>query len=236
MKLFLSFILCTIIFTSNAKAADFTLNFTPADSSVTDAKVSDVTIAKVTGLQTLLNAVAKLTDLVLYAKKTDLQAAVPVGTIVVYSGQTAPTGWRFANGDTLNVADYPDLYAAIGNSFTGIPNGKTFGIPDTRGIFIRGASQGGSQAVNGVTYSASFGAKQSDQFQSHRHGFIPGGGYGAGAVNNAKFRADLNSPASDWGIGQVDVPTSDPAIGSVRTGPETRPANIALNYIIKVTN
>lgn len=38
---------------------------------------------------------------------------MPIGAVVTWFKNTAPTGWLFCTGQTLNKADYPDLYDAM---------------------------------------------------------------------------------------------------------------------------
>jgi hypothetical protein len=53
---------------------------------------------------------------------------VPVGTLIYYAGQTVPRNYLLANGDTLLIADYPELYAVLGTTYGG--DGVTnFDIP-----------------------------------------------------------------------------------------------------------
>jgi len=60
---------------------------------------------------------------------------IPIGSIVQFGGSTAPTNWLLCNGQKITVADYPDLYEVIGNSYVSgsfIP-GQEFYLPDFRG-------------------------------------------------------------------------------------------------------
>ena len=61
----------------------------------------------------------------------------PVGTMMMFAGPTAPAGWVFCNGQSLNASaqgsPYADLWAAIGTTWggTGI---TSFNVPDMRGM------------------------------------------------------------------------------------------------------
>lgn len=77
---------------------------------------------------------------------------IPKGTIFWYSKNEAPSGFLVCDGAQVAIADYPELYAVLGNTF-GKATSTRFFLPDLRAAFIRGA---GTQ--NG--YSATFGAKQ----------------------------------------------------------------------------
>ena len=159
----------------------------------------------------------------------------PTGAILMFAGSVAPTGWLLCDGTEYSKTLYPELSAvlSVGNTF---PHGQTngsggvgtthFKVPDCRGVFVRGV---GSQTINGTSYTGALGAKQGDQMQGHIHktssvaqaGLAGANNYGTGPypVNNT----ELSSAA----------PASDGSNGTPRTGAETRPANIALNYIIK---
>lgn len=59
----------------------------------------------------------------------------PPGTMMMYAGPTAPAGWIFCNGQTLNAtanADYSLLFAAIGTTWGGT-GAASFKLPDMRG-------------------------------------------------------------------------------------------------------
>ena len=86
----------------------------------------------------------------------------PPGSVIWYAGNTAPTGYLKANGDSIPngsgtvqgvAADYSGLYAIVGGS-----------LPDLRGEFIRGWDDGrnidGSRAIRST---------QSQQAESHNH-------------------------------------------------------------------
>ena len=81
----------------------------------------------------LIDAIAAL-----QASVANLQF-VPSGTVFHLTGSQVPTGYLFANGDLVNVADYPTLFRVIGYTYGG--NGTQFALPDLRGQFIRGWDQ-----------------------------------------------------------------------------------------------
>ncbi|MDA8736291.1 tail fiber protein [Opitutales bacterium] len=154
------------------------------------------------------------------------QALCPVGTVLTYTGDTAPEGWLMCHGAAISRADYSALYAVIGNRF-GYGNGDTtFHIPDFRGKFLRGRDAGagydpdrnsrGNIRTGGAT-GDSVGSFQSDEFRSHTHSeyTMTNNGYGT-------------DPGGYHWHNSV-TPTTTSATG----GNETRPVNIYVNYIIK---
>ncbi|URM86199.1 minor tail protein [Microbacterium phage Loca] len=62
-----------------------------------------------------------------------LQQLAPVGTIHAFAGPVAPANYVLMDGRQLSRADYPALYALIGDTY-GAGNGTTtFNVPDARG-------------------------------------------------------------------------------------------------------
>ncbi|CAK9251863.1 unnamed protein product [Sphagnum jensenii] len=74
--------------------------------------------------------------------RNKVSASAPAGTIAFFARNTAPTGWLKANGATISRITYADLFAAIGTTFGSGDGNKTFRLPDLRGEFIRGWSDG----------------------------------------------------------------------------------------------
>ena len=76
-------------------------------------------------------------------------SGVPAGTLIHFAGKSVPDGYLIANGARVSVADYPALYAAIGNTFGG--NSTTFYLPNLSGRFLEGTT---STSSVGSYYSA----------------------------------------------------------------------------------
>jgi len=71
-----------------------------------------------------------------------LGASAPAGAIAFFARKTAPTGWLKANGEEVSRTTYADLFASIGTNFGSGDDENTFRLPDLRGEFIRGWSNG----------------------------------------------------------------------------------------------
>jgi hypothetical protein len=99
-----------------------------------------------------------------------VQAAVtaiePVGTMKMFAGNSAPTGYALCHGQALSRSTYSSLFAIIGILYGPGDGSTTFNLPNTQGIFLRGA---GSQNIGGIDYSGTIGSTQNDQLQDHRH-------------------------------------------------------------------
>ncbi len=182
---------------------------------------------------------------------------LPTGTVLPFAGSSAPAGWLLcAGGEYLKTGTYAPLFAVIGVAY-GETNGSGgvgtthFRVPNCQGIFIAGS---GSQAISGVTYTRTHGQRQGDAMQGHYHSKSESAHshtytqYGGGNVGHISAPVGSGFASPDSGNGStaslsstsstsnlsITSPASDGSNGSPRTGAETRPANIAMNYIIKV--
>jgi hypothetical protein len=127
-------------------------------------------------------------------------------------------GWAWCEGQTLSVAEYPDLYAVIGNRWGGTAN-VDFKLPDTRNRVLRntGANMGwGYQddAVQKIT-----GGMQGFYWRGMNNGATPTG-YGAVSATGGGNSGGGDSGSAglkffwlDWNFDSARV---------VRTADETR--------------
>lgn len=158
---------------------------------------------------------------------------VPVGSVEAFAGVKTkiPEGWMLCDGRTLLRADYPELFEVISTTF-GYTTSTNFKIPDLRGEFVRGFSDGKS----GIDTGRSFGSAQTDALQEF-DGYM-----NDACMSYSQFGGIFQYKTSVYGNGggaggdniyrnsvQINL-----AAAGVRTADETRPRNIALNYIIKV--
>lgn len=65
-----------------------------------------------------------------------------VGEIALFAGNFPPQGWKFCEGQLLDINEYIILYSVIGNTYGG--DGKTtFALPDLRGVVPVGITSSG---------------------------------------------------------------------------------------------
>jgi microcystin-dependent protein len=156
----------------------------------------------------------------------------PVGTIMSFSGANAPARTLLCNGDTIPngtgtvqgiTADFSALFAVIGSTY-----GAAGRLPDTRNVFLRGANAS-TRAIGGITYPAVVrGTTYGDKMQGHRHDVFPISSIvnkvtitnGTDAAMIAATMATLNPTADALGN------------GTPRTGSETAPVHLGVNYCI----
>jgi hypothetical protein len=153
---------------------------------------------------------------------------VPSGGIMAFAMNSAPSGWLAANGSAVSRTLYANLFAAIGTTYGAGDGSTTFALPNLSGIFVRGS---GSQTISGVTYNKTFSAKEGDAFQNFTGTITTTidllGGTGAFAAGSAGSSLRPTGAATTNGV------TFDPSTVA-RTSTETRPANIAMLYCIKI--
>jgi len=174
----------------------------------------------------------------------------PAGSIIAFAGETAPDGWIVCDGRTLDGTsvdpNFPDreqfgdpiptyyrLWQVLGTTYGGTGQ-SSFKIPDLRGEFIRGYDHG-----NGNDPRV-FGSKQKDLLKAHKHissnndcqDYSGINGTGTGVTNTW---CDTNGGYAGAGCSLTgDGQHPEQVVSGVPTvGHETRPRNIALNYIIK---
>ncbi|ATX22248.1 phage tail protein [Escherichia coli] len=142
-------------------------------------------------------------------------SALPVGVPVPWPSATPPTGWLKCNGAAFSAVEYPKLAKAY-------PTNK---LPDLRGEFIRGWDDG-----RGIDTGRALLNIQSDDIKKFELKYFgPGGGPGTATVFALQNGV---SGIYTTGINQEGGSTTANAF-QIPGGRETRPRNIAFNYIVR---
>ncbi|WP_175445339.1 tail fiber protein, partial [Photorhabdus luminescens] len=150
----------------------------------------------------------------------DVANNIPVGAPIPWPQPNPPSGYLTCNGQSFNKYTYPKLAVAY-------PSGR---LPDLRGEFIRGWDDG-----RGVDHGRGILSWQPQQVQWHQHlGGHGGRAQGAFGVTNlaghpGSYRDDAQQtlPFTNNGSDYQGF-TNSGAVGN-----ETRPRNIAFNYIVR---
>jgi microcystin-dependent protein len=160
---------------------------------------------------------------------------LPAGTMVMYGGTTAPSGWLLADGSAVSRTTYATLFVAIATTYGSGDGSTTFNLPDFRGVFPKGAGTtnrvSGKDAV-GNPYGGSLGAYSQDTMQGHRHNiyFSPTGGSYAAQWNGGMGTFPQGTQLSAMIAGN---PIADLAHGTPRVGYTTEPQSLGVNFIIR---
>jgi microcystin-dependent protein len=77
--------------------------------------------------------------------------AIPVGTVLAYSGSTVPVGILECYGQAVSRSTYATLFAVISTTFGAGDGSTTFNLPDLRGRTIFGEDDMGGSSANRIT-------------------------------------------------------------------------------------
>lgn len=124
-----------------------------------------------------------------------------VSELRLVGGSFCPTNWMLANGQTLTIADYPVLYAAIGTTYGG--NGSsTFQLPNLMGRVPvgQGSAVGGGNYLLGQAGGSETVQLSANHLPAHSHDLVastqpathaaPGAGRVPAQAQNAGVYAD----------------------------------------------
>jgi uncharacterized membrane protein YciS (DUF1049 family) len=151
----------------------------------------------------------------LYDKVNQLGIGVPTGTIVAYWGTAAPEGWILCDGRPVpDGSDYDILRINVGTN-----------VPDLRGQFLRGLDAAGTVDPDGATRGG-VGSKEDDALQEHQHNYLDN-------YVNSEHEFACSGAGCTLYRGPADHGriTGNSVGGKAST--ETRPKNVAVNFIIK---
>lgn len=168
--------------------------------------------------------------------------AIPVGAVLPFAMNSAPSGWLAANGAAVSRTTYAGLFTAIGTTYGTGDGSTTFNLPDLQGYFVRGAGTNSDGTAGGT-----FGAKQADAVIAHTHSGTTGNDSPDHTHQNTGPNLGANGTGSGgqssaWSGGQTFTTSGastrhQHAFTTSSQSPagatETRPKNIALLYCIK---
>ncbi|MDK9884628.1 tail fiber protein [Enterobacter kobei] len=158
-------------------------------------------------------------------------SALPVGVPIPWPSATPPTGWLKCNGAAFTASQYPKLAQAY----------PALRLPDLRGEFIRGWDDG-----RGVDSARSLLSQQGYATEDHAHGLPSRSSTVTDSTINFYFDETWTTSGTDiikWG-NTNDAGLPAPNYGTFKTfkqsvsglgtsAVETRPRNIAFNYIVR---
>ncbi|HCJ8460891.1 TPA: tail fiber protein [Escherichia coli] len=130
-------------------------------------------------------------------------SALPVGVPVPWPSATPPTGWLKCNGAAFSAEEYPELAKVY-------PTNK---LPDLRGEFIRGWDDG-----RGIDSGRTLLSAQDGSIEAHGHDY-----------NGVIYTSSGPSWANTTDAGHRAYSGFTSSYG----GSETRPRNIAFNFIVR---
>ncbi|MEM1206856.1 MAG: phage tail protein [Acidobacteriota bacterium] len=177
-----------------------------------------------------------------------LPVPLPVGAVIPYAGpaddavwkELETLGWLPCDGREVPQVAYPLLFQLIGDIY-GDASEDNFLLPDYRGAFLRGVNgtrqpaldpdadhRVGSGPGGSGNGGNQVGSLQEDQFQEHEHRYVPNiqtSGFSTGetpAVISVNTTVTQGVECRDGTPGSPDC-----------FGPETRPVNLYIHFLIK---
>ena len=149
---------------------------------------------------------------------------MPAGSMLMYAGSSAPSGYLICDGSAVSRTTYASLFAILSTTWGTGDGSTTFNLPD-----MRGAAPAGVGTSTGYTSNetVALGTKYDDQFQGHWHDINREYGFASGVLylGPGPDGGSLSEPAR-W-------PISDGVNGTPRTGSVTKGKTVGVNFIIK---
>lgn len=171
---------------------------------------------------------------------------IPTGTLTMFAGSSAPTGWQLCDGSAISRSTFSALFAVIGTTY-GAGNGTTtFNVPDMRSRSPLGAGTG--SGLSARTLAATGGEEthvlSTAELASHSHTITDGGhNHTQNAHNHTQdpHTHSYTSPATGANVTSGAVIVSDASTGATTgsttaTNQATTPTNNSATTGISATN
>jgi microcystin-dependent protein len=216
--------------------ADLTAEVTTLEETVTTQNnqittLEDALTTQNDQITTLEDALTTQNDQITTVEEsvTNLEAQdlAEVGNVVGLMSETIPTGFLLCDGSSVLQADYPDLYAVIGEQFGTDDPTTSFNLPDLRGEFLRGWDGGA-----GLDPDAADRDDRGDGTTGDAVGTGQDAGVGSGNYSLSSTSALVNGTCSPFQCG-LTVVTSVSLADNGGTSAETRPTNVSVVWVIK---
>jgi microcystin-dependent protein len=167
-------------------------------------------------------------------------ATAPIGSVQMFAGSTAPSGWFMADGTAVSRTTYASLFAVIGTSYGTGDGSTTFNLPDFQGRSPKGVgtSSGGTDVTH-VAETVALGTKYNDKTQGHWHDLTTdnntrtiGRGVVAGSGTHV-FQAEGQGTRYSTAFATDQIEDTDNSYGTPRVGTTTTSKALGVNFIIK---
>lgn len=131
---------------------------------------------------------------------------VPSGTVVMYAGGTAPTGWLVCDGSAISRTTYSRLFTAIGTRY-GVGDGSTtFNLPNPVDRVAMGIALSTTPSADTLSVSSSLDSLSlGDQSANHNHSISSNAGNQSAShshtiTSNAGNQSASHSHAANTGF------------------------------------
>lgn len=155
--------------------------------------------------------------------------ALPIGVVLPFAANTAPTGFLLCNGAKVSRTTYADLFAVIGTTYGTGDGSTTFALPNLIDKFIQGSGTAGTVKAAGlpnITGEAGYGSASTNGFYSGTSGYASGAfKIGGSASSKASGGGDNNARRLGF-----DASGSNSIYGNSST---VQPPALTMRYYIK---
>ena len=173
------------------------------------------------------------------AISSSISSVLPTGSIIPYSGVTAPTGFLLCDGSNVSTTTYSALYAVVGTTYGIAPSG-TFTIPNLLSKIPMGSTTSGTQGVLYYTGSLNvvgvYGGNQTmnaSQVAGHTHTLsFPTSNY----IDNVNSTSNTTTGGTSTRLVSGNSSSFPPTTGQQNipaTQADLLPPFCAVTYIIK---
>ena len=161
---------------------------------------------------------------------------LPSGTVSMFAGSSAPTGYLLCDGSAVSRTTYANLFTAISTTYGSGDGSTTFNVPDLRGrVAVGYKSTDTSFDALGETGGAKTHALTTAELAQHRHTPVGDDSQNRFVVSRytpSNQGAASGSQGSYWdGTGSANAYTGYAGSGTAHNNLQPY---ITLNYIIKV--
>jgi microcystin-dependent protein len=136
------------------------------NKTLTSPKINENVV--LTATATELNYVDGVTSAIqtqLNTTNTAVTTNTPVGSMTMFGGASAPTGWLMCDGTAVSRTTYASLFAVIGTAYGAGDTTTTFNVPDLLGRIPMGAGTG--TGLTARTLGEELGSESTTLTSSH---------------------------------------------------------------------
>lgn len=152
-----------------------------------------------------------------------------VGSIYMYAGSTAPSGFLICDGSAVSRTTYADLYSEIGNTYGPGDGSSTFNLPDLTGRVIVGVSLSHSL---GDTGGEETHVLMTSEIPAHNHSIEAHGHGNTIKATTPKLVHSITQPAFTYNApnaSRSSRSSSSTTRAGTRSENATRSANLAIS-------
>ena len=155
----------------------------------------------------------------------DLSGGNPVGTVIAFAANSAPSGYLLCNGSAVSRTTYADLFATIGTTYGSGNGSTTFNLPNLTDKFIQGSGTAGTSKSAGLPNITGEVMPETDSV-----GMVGGGIANGAFAKGSRTGRYISSGGWDWKSLTFDASRCSSIYGASTT---VQPPALTMRYYIK---